>query len=594
MDVGHILPNSPVVFCLAPSSWLCSVFILPMLQFVVACIPIYCLCCSLLWRAQQALSLVVHFATVLTLVALCHSPHTSCRSTTILVRHLYSPYQSSMSDDDTPALISNDQFTRLMEAIQASQDRVDHKLCEFRAEVRQGQEEAAIKALKRVRHEKPYEFRRKGNEEQATFNSRVDEAMTETLTELTDAGTSPALERAQTALTKGRRLIDERQKLIKIADRSEYGWGVVAEYTADELADDSEDEKRIEKAERAAERRAVKRKRKRAELAQPKAIKARFNAGQTSPALATHAGPSPGLPARRVAVAPVATRTVGPCFACGEMGHLRASCPKTSAEGRKRYPFPSRCAMNAAAAGEVPNCLIDKGVDGVSTDRDVVVTDHCLDMELGDVACLWEAETTEPASTGPVKGRLKERLKFWKEEIQAPTFVLDTIEAGYVLPLKTNPTPFSRQNQASALGNAEFVEESVAGLLTSGCIKEVDSIPYICSPLSVVESSGGKKRLVINLRHLNRFLWKQKFKYEDLRVAMLLFEKGDYLFSFDLKSGYHHVDITEAHWKYLGFAWGGGNTLCLLYSHLVCPRHATYSPSSSVPWSAIGVLRDLE
>ena len=26
-------------------------------------------------------------------------------------------------------------------------------------------------------------------------------------------------------------------------------------------------------------------------------------------------------------------------------------------------------------------------------------------------------------------------------------------------------------------------------------------------------------------------------------MAMLLFEKGDFLFSFDLKSGYHHVDI---------------------------------------------------
>ena len=37
VDVGRILPNSPVVFCLAPGSWLCSVFILPMLQFVVAC-----------------------------------------------------------------------------------------------------------------------------------------------------------------------------------------------------------------------------------------------------------------------------------------------------------------------------------------------------------------------------------------------------------------------------------------------------------------------------------------------------------------------------------------------------------------------------
>ena len=80
-------------------------------------------------------------------------------------------------------------------------------------------------------------------------------------------------------------------------------------------------------------------------------------------------------------------------------------------------------------------------------------------------------------------------------------------------------------------------------------------MPHICIPLSVVESSSGKKRLVLNLRHLNRFLWKQKFKYEDLRVAMCLFEKGDYVFSFDLKSGYHHIDIAKEHWKYLGFSW---------------------------------------
>ena len=65
-------------------------------------------------------------------------------------------------------------------------------------------------------------------------------------------------------------LLAERQKLIKIADRSENGWGVVAEYTVDELADDSDDEKRTEKAEKAAERKAGLRKRKRAKQQQPK------------------------------------------------------------------------------------------------------------------------------------------------------------------------------------------------------------------------------------------------------------------------------------------------------------------------------------
>ena len=27
------------------------------------------------------------------------------------------------------------------------------------------------------------------------------------------------------------------------------------------------------------------------------------------------------------------------------------------------------------------------------------------------------------------------------------------------------------------------------------------------------------------------------------------------MFAFDLKSGYHHVDIADVHHKYLGFAW---------------------------------------
>ena len=64
-------------------------------------------------------------------------------------------------------------------------------------------------------------------------------------------------------MTEGRQLITHRQKLLKLADRSEYGWSVVDEYE-DGLADDSEDKKRIEKAEQAAEWRAQAKRRKEA------------------------------------------------------------------------------------------------------------------------------------------------------------------------------------------------------------------------------------------------------------------------------------------------------------------------------------------
>ena len=77
----------------------------------------------------------------------------------------------------------------------------------------------------------------------------------------------------------------------------------------------------------------------------------------------------------------------------------------------------------------------------------------------------------------------------------------------------------------------------------------------MCSPLSVVANREGKLRLVLNLRHLNQFLRKDHFKNEDLRIATLMFEKDDYLIKFDLKSGYHHLDIFGAHQTYLGFSW---------------------------------------
>ena len=76
-----------------------------------------------------------------------------------------------------------------------------------------------------------------------------------------DTTAASAVKKAKDALARGRKLLAERQKLIKIADRSDLGWAVVSEYTADELADDSDDEKRLEKAEKMAERKASRRRR---------------------------------------------------------------------------------------------------------------------------------------------------------------------------------------------------------------------------------------------------------------------------------------------------------------------------------------------
>ena len=51
----------------------------------------------------------------------------------------------------------------------------DQRFSDFKTDIKGAQEEAAAKAAKRVRHEKPYDYK-KAHEEQATFNAKVQDA----------------------------------------------------------------------------------------------------------------------------------------------------------------------------------------------------------------------------------------------------------------------------------------------------------------------------------------------------------------------------------------------------------------------------------
>ena len=86
-------------------------------------------------------------------------------------------------------------------------------------------------------------------------------------------------------------------------------------------------------------------------------------------------------------------------------------------------------------------------------------------------------------------------------------------------------------------------------------VEEIFSPPDIVNPLSVSVQSSGKKRLILDLRHINLHVYKQKFKCEGLHTIKSAFAKNYFVFSFDLKSGYHHMTIFPDHWKYLAYSW---------------------------------------
>ena len=159
-----------------------------------------------------------------------------------------------------------------------------------------------------------------------------------------------------------------------------------------------------------------------------------------------------------------------------------------------------------------------------------------------------------------VKGRIKKCYSFWSDTLQAPEFVLSTIAEGYRLPFQAlYPPRCDLKNNRSALKHPEFVNQAILELLNNNSIVEQNRPPFCINPLSVAE--GKKLRLVIDLRHVNQYLAKPKFKYEDLRSLSQVLEEGSWFFTWDLKSGYHHVDIHEENQKYLGFAWIFDNTI---------------------------------
>ena len=187
-----------------------------------------------------------------------------------------------------------------------------------------------------------------------------------------------------------------------------------------------------------------------------------------------------------------------------------------------------------------------------------VDVDQCVPEEyISGNGDLWEDYgVVNQLGTGQsVQGRLKANSNFWSQELEASSFVQGIVTHSYILPFISLPVPVFCTNHASTLGEAEFVAEEIAKLVAASCVLEVPYCPEVCSPLLVVNNSKGKKRLVLDLRMVNKHLPKRKFKYEGINLIPDMCSRGVYFVTFDLRSGYHHVDIHPECWTYLGFSW---------------------------------------
>ena len=166
------------------------------------------------------------------------------------------------------------------------------------------------------------------------------------------------------------------------------------------------------------------------------------------------------------------------------------------------------------------------------------------------------ADYLEGSDSVIVKGRLRINISYW-ESIGTSQFILNVIRDGYKIPFYYTPSSVHLLNNKSALHNAEFVASAITELLKVGSVVECQSPPVVVNPLSVSVQSNGKKRLILDLRHVNFFVKKSKIKFEDAKsfLECLLARPSAWACSFDIKSGYHHIEIFESDQQFLGFSW---------------------------------------
>ena len=93
------------------------------------------------------------------------------------------------------------------------------------------------------------------------------------------------------------------------------------------------------------------------------------------------------------------------------------------------------------------------------------------------------------------------------------------------------------------------------------------------SNIFLIPKSGGRFRLILNLKALNNFVAYEHFKMEDIRCVRDLLSKGDHLCKLDLRDAYLSIPIHESSRKYLRFSWQG-----VMYEYTALPFGLSAAP----------------
>lgn len=159
----------------------------------------------------------------------------------------------------------------------------------------------------------------------------------------------------------------------------------------------------------------------------------------------------------------------------------------------------------------------DPSMEPQNEDLDII--DRLVEVKDGYEFGEGDNERGQLHQPAEVKGSLRRNLDFWIH-IGAPKFILSVIANGYCLPFQCTPVCVSLNNNKSALKFKDFVEEAIEELLLTNRVVEK------FNPLSVSAQANGKKRLILDLRHVKKYLIKRESEIRRLESRGSFLPKG--------------------------------------------------------------------